>query len=106
MVEAMVSFFDLKAMTLKILGECFCARSSHRGLPLRAELAATNIPIKEIHILPGPEDSRIAWKTAQMLEGMSYSRHPLDAEFCERIHEFVSGEAGSPASVFFADGSE
>lgn len=57
-------------------------------LPLRAELAVTNVPFKEIHIMPGPEDGRVAWKTAQMLEGLHFSHHALDAEFGSEFMDF------------------
>lgn len=58
------------------------------GLPLHAELAVTNVPFKEIHITPGPEDGRVAWKTAQMLEGLHFSHHPLDAEYAGQFMDF------------------
>ena len=58
------------------------------GLPLRAELAVTNIPTKEIHISPGPEDGRVAFKTAQMLAGLHFSQHPLDAEYAGLFLDF------------------
>ena len=58
------------------------------ALPLRAELAVTTVPFKEIHISPGPEDGRVAWKTAQMLEGLHFSHHALDAEFGSEFMDF------------------
>ena len=58
------------------------------GLPARADIAATNRPVGEIHISPGPEDGRIAFKTAQMLEGLHFSHHPLDSTFGSQFMDF------------------
>ncbi len=58
------------------------------ALPSQAELSVTNVPLKEIHITPGPEDGRIAWRTAQMLEYFHFAHHPLDAEFAGEFMDF------------------
>lgn len=58
------------------------------GLPLHAELAVTNAPLKEIRISPGLEDGRVAYGTAQMLEYFHFSHHPLDPEFAGQFLDF------------------
>jgi carboxyl-terminal processing protease len=58
------------------------------GLPVRAEIAATDRAGSEIHISPGPEDGRIAFKTAQMLEYLHFSHHPLDATYGSQFMDF------------------
>ncbi|MFO1487445.1 MAG: carboxy terminal-processing peptidase [Verrucomicrobiota bacterium] len=50
-------------------------------LPLRAEIGGTNLLHKPSHLEPGQEDGRITFKTAQMLEYLHFSHHPLDQEF-------------------------
>ena len=55
---------------------------------LFAENAATNHPIGDIHINPGPEDGRIAYLTARMLENFHFSHHPLDATYASEFFDF------------------
>ncbi len=80
MVEAVILFSDLKAMIQKHWAGVLTL-AIFSGLPLHAELAVTNVPFKEIHITAGPEDGRVAYKTAQMLEGLHFSHHALDTEY-------------------------
>lgn len=80
-------FSDLKAMMQNYWAGVL-ALAIFSGLPLHAELAVTNVPLKEIHITPGPEDGRVAYKTAQMLEYLHFSHHPLDAEFAGQFMDF------------------
>jgi carboxyl-terminal processing protease len=55
---------------------------------LVAENAVTNHPIGSIHINPGPEDGRIAYLTARMLENFHFSHHPLDATYASEFFDF------------------
>jgi carboxyl-terminal processing protease len=53
---------------------------------------ATNQPGPEAkaaagHIAPGPNDGRIAWVTARMLEQNHYSRHLLDRDYSEKFFD-------------------
>jgi len=70
------------------------------GLPARADIAATNLASPGIHISPGPEDGRIAYATAYLLEHLSFSRHPLDAKFASDFFDFYL-EALDPQHLHF-----
>ena len=87
MVEAVVLFSDLKAM-IENYWAGVLTLAVFSALPLRAELAVTNVPFKEIHVTPGPEDGRVVYKTAQMLEGLHFSHHSLDAEYAGQFMDF------------------
>jgi carboxyl-terminal processing protease len=71
-------------------------------LPVRADIAATNRTGSEIHISPGPEDGRIAFKTAQMLEYLHFSHHPLDSTYGSQFMDFYL-EALDPQHLHFLE---
>jgi carboxyl-terminal processing protease len=53
------------------------------ALPLTA---ATNLA--DLHISPGPEDGRIAYLTARLLEDLHFSHHRLDSEYGAEFLDF------------------
>jgi carboxyl-terminal processing protease len=57
------------------------------GLSARADIAANNSAGGEIHIGPGPEDGRIAFATAVLLEHLNFSHHPLDAKYSSEFFD-------------------
>ena len=70
------------------------------GLPVRADTAATRRAGGEIRISPGPEDGRIAFATAYLLEHLSFSHHPLDAKYASEFFDSYL-EALDPQHLHF-----
>src|SRR5271154_2646295 len=54
------------------------------GFSCCAELSATNTPSR---LSPGPNDGRIAYVTAKLLENYHYSQQPLDTEMSQKFFD-------------------
>lgn len=54
-----------------------------------AGASATNAPVTETFkpLTPGPDDARIAYWTARLLEAQQYSRQPLDTGMSEKFYD-------------------
>lgn len=70
------------------------------GWPLRADTVGTNHPVADIHITPGPEDGKIAFATAYLLEHLNFSHHKLDAAYANDFLDFYL-EALDPQHLHF-----
>jgi len=55
------------------------------GLSCFAEPSATNTPAH--HLSPGPNDGRIAYVTARLLDNYHYSQQPFDTEMSEKFFD-------------------
>ena len=92
-------FLTLKTMTKYLwAGTAILVLSG--GLSLYADTGTTNRPNAVIHITPGPDDGRIAYTTARMLENFHFSHHPLDATFATQFMDLYL-EALDPQHLHF-----
>jgi carboxyl-terminal processing protease len=76
------SFALVTVLCALVVTGCLTAQKT----PPPAAAVKTAIPVTT-GLSPGPDDGRIAYITAQLMENIQYSQHPLDTEMSEKFFD-------------------